>query len=201
MYNNVYQMTPSVRDTEWYKDFQMGYNTFILLCNILGPYIMRADTNYRKVLRVDKAVGMILYKLAFGHSDRIIGQKFAQGRSTIQRYNLIICRVFADKKLLFSRYISIPTGQRLHSVIERFHALSRLPNMCGAIDGTHIKLYQKPAQCYIPADYWSRHDFHSVLSQGICDGDRNFWNICIAAPGGTHDATHLRQSTFYKSLV
>jgi hypothetical protein len=37
--------------------------------------------------------------------------------------------------------------------------------------------------------------------QGICDGDRNFWNIYIVAPGGTHDATHLRQSTFYKSLV
>ena len=37
--------------------------------------------------------------------------------------------------------------------------------------------------------------------QGICDGDRNFWNICIAAAGGTHDATHLWQSIFYKSLV
>jgi hypothetical protein len=72
---------------------------------------MRADTNYRKALRVDKAVAMILYKLVFGHSDRIIGQKFAQGRSTIQRYNLIICRVLADKNLLFSRYISIPLGK------------------------------------------------------------------------------------------
>ena len=70
--------------------------------------------------------------------------------------------------------------------------------MCGAIDGTHIKLYQKPAQLYIPTDYWSRHDFHSVFLQGICDSDRNFWNICIVVAGGTHNATHLRQSTFYK---
>ena len=61
---------------------------------------------------------MILYKLAFGHSDRITRQKFAQGRSIIKRYNLIIYRVLVDKKLLFSRYINIPTWQRLHSIIE-----------------------------------------------------------------------------------
>ena len=95
----------------------MEYNTFLLLCNILKPYIVRIDTNYRKAVRVDKAMAMILYKLAFGHSDRIIGQKFAQGRFTIQRYNLIICIVLADKNLLFFKYISIPTRQRLHGII------------------------------------------------------------------------------------
>ena len=71
MYNDVYQMIPLVRDVEWYKDFQMGYNTFLLLCNILGQYIVKVDTNYRKAIRVNKVVAMILYKLAFGHSDRI----------------------------------------------------------------------------------------------------------------------------------
>ena len=40
---------------------------------------MRVDTNNRKAVRVDKVVAVILYKLAFGHSDRIIGQKFVQG--------------------------------------------------------------------------------------------------------------------------
>jgi surface polysaccharide O-acyltransferase-like enzyme len=55
------------------------YNIFISLYIILGPYIVRAETNNRKVVRVDKAVAMILYKLAFGHIDRIIGQKFVQG--------------------------------------------------------------------------------------------------------------------------
>ena len=114
---------------------------------------------------------------------------------------MIICKVFANKNLLFSRYISIPIGQRLSSIIEQFHGLFGLLNMCGAIDGTHKKLYQKPAQYYIPSNYWFCHDFHSVLFQGICDGHRNFWNICIVAIGRTHDATQLQQSTFYKNLV
>jgi hypothetical protein len=34
---------------------------------------MMADTNYRKAIRVDKAMAMILYKSTFGHSDRRIG--------------------------------------------------------------------------------------------------------------------------------
>ena len=33
-------------------------------------------TNNRKAIRVDKVVAVILYKLAFGHTDRTIGQKF-----------------------------------------------------------------------------------------------------------------------------
>jgi hypothetical protein len=79
-----------------------------------------------------------------------------------------------DKNLLLSRYISTLIGKRLYSVIEQFHGLSALPNMCGAIDGTHIKLYKKPPQCYIPINYCSCHNFHCVFLQGICDGDINF---------------------------
>ena len=38
----------------------------------MKPYIVKVNTNYKKVVRVDKVVAMILYKLAFGHSDRVI---------------------------------------------------------------------------------------------------------------------------------
>jgi hypothetical protein len=44
---------------------------------------------------------MILYKLAFGHNDKEIGQKIAQGGSIIQKQNLIIFRVFAYNFFLF----------------------------------------------------------------------------------------------------
>ena len=147
---------------------------------------MRADTNYKKAVRIDKVVSMILYKLALGSSIRTIRQKFAQGRSIIQRYNLIICRVFANKNLLFFRNVSTPIGQRLHNVISWFHDLSGFPNKRGAIDGTHIKLYQKPPQWYILANYWSHYGFYSILLQGICDGDKIIWNVHIIVPCGTH---------------
>jgi hypothetical protein len=30
---------------------------------------------------------------------------------------------------------------------------------------------------------------------------RFFGDVCVRAPGGTHDAAHLRQSSFYKKLM
>jgi hypothetical protein len=69
MYDDVKQMIHLIYDIEWYKDFQMRYNFFISLCTILEAYIMKVDT---KIIRVDKAVAMLLYKLAFGHNDRTI---------------------------------------------------------------------------------------------------------------------------------
>jgi hypothetical protein len=56
-----------------------------------------ANTNFIKVVSIDKVLAMILYKLLFGHSDRAIGQQFARRRPTTETYNLIIFRVLTNK--------------------------------------------------------------------------------------------------------
>jgi hypothetical protein len=89
----------------------------------------------------------------------------------------------------------------LKDIIRGFHRITKLPQICGAIDGSHVKLYKKPPTKYTPADYWCRHDVHKVLLQGICDSNRNFLDVCVLAPGGTHDATHMRSSEFIKKLM
>ncbi len=59
--------------------------------------------------------------------------------STIRKYVDIVCDALCDKNKLFNNYISIPFGQHLQKIIiNRFHDLTVLPNICGAIDGTHI---------------------------------------------------------------
>ena len=70
----------------------LKYNSFILLYTILRPHIVRGDTNHKEA---NKIMVTILYKLDFEHNDKILGQKFVQEKSTIQRYNLIICKVLA----------------------------------------------------------------------------------------------------------
>ena len=37
--------------------------------------------------------------------------------------------------------------------------------------------------------------------QGVCENKKIFWNLCVRAPRRTHDAAHLRQSSFYKKKV
>ena len=63
------------------------------------------------------------------------------GESTIQKYTMIVCQTLrtVDDGLLFN-FIHTPSGDRLQSIIESFRDISGLPNIAGAIDGTHIPL-------------------------------------------------------------
>jgi hypothetical protein len=66
---------------------------------------------------------------------------------------LLICHALAHKDILLKTYISLPSGARLANIIASFHNITGLPNMCGAIDGTHCKLNEKPSKSFIPGDY------------------------------------------------
>lgn len=81
--------------------------------------------------------------------------------------------------------MSIPSGARLASTIAKFEDMTDIPNICGAIDGTHIKLWRKPRLQDVPKFYWNEYyKFYSVLLQGVCDADKVFWDVCCNAPGG-----------------
>jgi hypothetical protein len=70
----------------------------------------------------------------------------------------------------------------------------------GAIDGTHIMLVEKPPIHLIHVVYWNQDDHHSLLLQGACDANILFWDVCVRAPRGTHNATHFRDSFLYKDF-
>ena len=72
--------------------------------------------------------------------------------------------------------------------------------MCGAIDATHIRLVEKHLMNLILAKYWNQHDHHLVLLQGVCDANFLFWDVCVRAPEGTHDATHFWGLFLYKDF-
>ena len=45
-----------LRNNEWYADFHMTYMTYEKLYDILKPYIVHRDTNYRDALSIHKAI-------------------------------------------------------------------------------------------------------------------------------------------------
>jgi hypothetical protein len=68
----------------------MKYNTFVKLCDILKPYIQHQDTNYRDAVPIQKAIAMVLHKLAYGLTNCNVGNKFKVGKSTVLKYLLLI---------------------------------------------------------------------------------------------------------------
>ena len=39
------------------------------------------------------------------------------------------------------------------------------------------------------------------MLQEICDSNKKKLDVCVLAPGGTHDATHMWSSEFFKKLM
>ncbi|GLJ14703.1 hypothetical protein SUGI_0238360 [Cryptomeria japonica] len=189
------------RDKEWRKNYRMGFASLTYLTEEIRPYIENPNTDFvREPVDVKKAVAMVIHRLAHGDSPRKIGDLYNLGASTVIKYTKIITDVLASRNKLYSKYIVIPTEERIQRLSSDFESITGIPNICGAIGGTHIKLQLKPRNSYRPADYLSTHGFYSVLLQGVCDADKVFWDVCCNAPGGLDNATHFRASSIWNRL-
>ncbi|KAG6543027.1 hypothetical protein Mapa_015523 [Marchantia paleacea] len=189
-----------VRDSHWHAQYRMSYRAFQTLLGELSPFIERSNNTVRDPIEIDRAVAMVLHRLAFGLPPSTISNLYNVGPSTVTEYTKQITDILASKNKLYSKFVSIPTGTKLANNIAKFQNLTNIPNICGAIDGTHIKLWRKPRLQDTPKFYWNNKKFYSVLLQGVCDADKVFWDVCCNAPGGLHDAIHLRSSSLWLKL-
>ena len=75
-----------------------------------------------------------------------------------------------------------------------FQDVSDLPNIVGAIDGSHIRIAAPPDSA---VDYFSRYQQHDFIVQAIVDGKNRFLDFASGFPGSMHDARVLRNSTIF----
>jgi hypothetical protein len=197
---HIWRSSPALLDQQWRKQYRMSFRTFLDLVGELRPYVEHANTTFREAIVVEKAVAFVLFRLAHGVSLKIVGSLYGVGESTVIKYTKAVVEALSNRNQLLGRHIIMPTGATLTKIIADFKATTGLDNMCGAIDGSHIKIHRKPRAALVPDEYWCRHDFHSVLLQAICDDQKVFWDVCCRLPGGSHDATHLRASTIWLKL-
>ncbi|KAI4298436.1 hypothetical protein L6164_031997 [Bauhinia variegata] len=112
----------------------------------------------------------------------------------------MVTRLLATK--LYPEFIKIPVSRRrLVETTQAFEELTSLPNMCGAIDTSPVKLHSLPNDQKFPGTYRCRYGYPSVLLQVVADHKKVFWDVCVKAPGGTDDATHFRDSLLYNRLT
>jgi hypothetical protein len=151
-----------------------SYSTYKELVEELTPYIKQQDTRWRKAINAHKAVAMVLFRLATGYAPKHVGRFYGVGGSIVIKYTNLIVDALSSADKLRNRYIYIPSTTQLKEIIAQFKNGTGLDNIADAIDGTHIKLFRKPANHQVPTNFWCRHDIHSILLQGICDYDKIF---------------------------
>jgi hypothetical protein len=98
-------------------------------------------------------------------------------------------------KRLASKLITFPLTQSgLRRNADAFEARSLIPNIIGAIDGSHIRV---AAPKHDESSFYNRKSFHSIILQAIVDPRGYFMSADCGFPGRMSDPKVLRYTPVY----
>ncbi|KZV17759.1 hypothetical protein F511_01569 [Dorcoceras hygrometricum] len=192
----IWAMEAPLRDAQWRSLYGLSYPVFTTVVDKLKPFITQSQLS----LPSDYAVAMVLSRLSHGLSLKTLASRYGLEPYLISKITNMVTRLLATK--LYPEFIKIPVSRRrLVDTIQGFQELTSLPNVCGAIDSTPIKLHKLSPDIINGSMYFCKHGFPSVLLQVVSDHKKIFWDVCVKAPGGYDDATHFRDSLLYNRLI
>ncbi|KAJ1116640.1 hypothetical protein NDU88_004846 [Pleurodeles waltl] len=103
----------------------------------------------------------------------------------------VLSRVLSALMKYMRSYIVFPEVADLATVTGDFHALAHIPNIIGAIDGTHVALVPPSESEQV---YRNRKSYHSMNVQVVCLADHYISHVNAKFPGSVHDAYIMRNS-------
>ncbi|XP_028516196.1 protein ALP1-like [Exaiptasia diaphana] len=182
---------------EYFKEqLRLKTNTFELLLNVLRPALTRQNTFLRDCIPPAKVLSLGLYRLAHGNSYNTIAATFNVGKSTVIEAVQDVVEALCDIR---ENYIKFPSSEdEIVESSETFDDLTDIPNVVGAIDGTHIRI--KKTNDSGP-DYFSRYQQYDVVVQGVVNGDKKFIHVAAGFPGSMHDARVFKNSSLYHKIA
>ncbi|KAI3446023.1 hypothetical protein Pfo_002688 [Paulownia fortunei] len=193
---HIWAMEAPLRDAQWRSLYGLSYPVFTTVVEKLKPYITQSQLS----LPSDYAVAMVLSRLSHGLTLKTLASRYALEPYLISKITNMVTRLLATK--LYPEFIKIPVSRRrLVETTQGFQELTSLPNVCGAIDTTPVKLHKISPDMINGSMYCCKYGFPSVLLQVVADHKKIFWDVCVKAPGGYDDATHFRDSLLYNRLI
>ena len=180
-------------ESDWTTNFRMSRLSFQYLCHEIEPHIKKTNTCMRKAVGVERRVAIVLWYLATNSDYLTIGHLFGVSKATVCLAVKNVCSAIV--KMLLPKYIYIPSGAELKSVVDGFSNDLGFPQCAGVIDGTHIPI---AAPIDFLADYYNRKGFHSILMQGTVNHLGQFIDINVGWPWRVHDARVFVNSSLYE---
>ncbi|XP_064482741.1 uncharacterized protein LOC135395483 [Ornithodoros turicata] len=149
---------------QWRENFRMTRENFCQLVAAVMPF-MSPESNYvRPPIPVDKRVAIAVYKIASCAEHRIVANQFGVHKSTVKKFVYLFC--VTVKRHLAKKYIKMPSAQEATRIAERFEEKCHLPQIFGAIDGTHVPI-TAPKKGY--RDFTNRKCWSSYNVQAAVD--------------------------------
>ncbi|GMJ12782.1 hypothetical protein like AT3G19120 [Hibiscus trionum] len=194
--DHIWSMDAPTRDAEWRSLYGLSYPVFTTVVEKLKPFITASNLS----LPSDYAVAMVLSRLCHGYSAKTIASRSSLDPYIVSKITNMVTRLLATK--LYTEFIKIPVSRRrLIETTQGFEELTSLPNICGAIDGSPIKVRGLKLDRNSMSSYKCKFGYDSVMLQVVADHRKIFWDVCVKAPGGADDATHFRDSLLYNRLT
>nr|XP_043624543.1 protein ALP1-like [Erigeron canadensis] len=192
----IWAMEAPLRDAQWRSLYGLSYPVFTTVVDKLKPFIALSNLS----LPSDYAVAMVLSRLSLGLSAKTVAKRYALEPYLVSKITNMVTRLLATK--LYPEFIKIPAGRRrLQETTASFAEITSLPNICGAIDNTHVRLHSLPDHLLNPSVYVNQFGYNSVELQVVADHKKIFWDVCVKAPGAFDDASHFRESLLYNRLI
>ncbi|CAI6370693.1 unnamed protein product [Macrosiphum euphorbiae] len=108
--------------------------------------------------------------------------------------NRIVHKVSCAIALLRSQYINFPDNpEEIRRTQLEFYRRAKFPRVVGAIDCTHIKLWQSPSGDTAER-FRNRKGYYSLNVQAICNANLEVMDVVARYDGSTHDSRIFRES-------
>ncbi|KAJ1215276.1 hypothetical protein NDU88_002885 [Pleurodeles waltl] len=158
------------------------------LCTQLEPDLMSA-IRHPTGIPPQVQVLSVLHFLASGSFQTTVA--IASGMSQ-PMFSNVLSRVFSALLKHMRSYIVFPQVEDLPTVKSDFYALGHIPNIIGAIDGTHVAVVYPPRRS--EQVYRNRKSYHSMNVHMVCLADQYISHVNAKFPGSVHDAYILQNS-------
>ncbi|KAJ1116160.1 hypothetical protein NDU88_004379 [Pleurodeles waltl] len=168
--------------------YRLDRPTIQELCAQLEPDLMSA-IRHPTGIPPQVQVLSVLHFLASGSLQTTVA--IASGMSQ-PIFSNVLYRVLSALLKHMRSYIVFPQVEDLPTVKGDFYALGHIPNIIGAIDGTHVALV--PPRRSEPV-YRNQKSYHSMNVQMVCLADQYISHVNAKFPGSVHDAYILRNSS------
>lgn len=141
----------------------------------------------------EKILALGLYRLGHRNSYVSIGPSFNVGKATVVEAVQDVVEALYEVR---NEYIKFPeTEAETLGAAGTFEELSELPNIVGAIDGSHVQI-KAPKDNAV--DYFSRYQQHDFIIQAVVNGPKMFLDFACGYPGSMHDARVLQCSSIFR---
>lgn len=174
---------------------RVSRSQFVHLVNLIKGDEVFATASVHRQIAVDLQLAIVLFRLGSSGSSasvRKICTVFGVSDGGILAN--ITERVFKAILRLMPRYIYWPDAAERQQIVER--TFEELPHCVGYIDGSEIKLFEKPAKNH--ETYFSRQRIYSVKLQVICDHKLRIRDAVVGSPGSYHDSKVFKNCSIGK---